>query len=72
MTKYRVYLVATASTTVEVEAEDGEAAVEQALSGDLPLPFAPAFAGFDLGDWTTESELSPQYNKPEDDYEEVA
>lgn len=69
MTKrFQVYLVTTASCVIEVEAEDGEAAVELALQEDLP--YAPAFAGFDLGDWTTASELWPQHSKPEDDYDE--
>jgi hypothetical protein len=67
--KFRVYLVTTASTVVEVEAEDGEEAIEKAF--ETPLPYAPAFAGFDLGDWTLPSELMPEFNKPEDDYEEV-
>lgn len=68
MTKYLVYLTAVASTSVEVEAEDGEEAVEIALAGRLP--YAPAFAGFDLGEWTTQSELFPHAN-PDYDYEEI-
>lgn len=67
MPKYRVYLVTTASTTVEVEAEDGDSAVEEALNSHLP--YASAFAGFDLGEWGTNSDLFPQFSKPEDDYE---
>jgi hypothetical protein len=69
MPKFIVYLVSTASTSVTVEAEDGEDAVEKAFQ--TSLPYAGAFAGFDLGDWTTPSDLMPQFNKPEDDYEEV-
>ena len=67
MARYRVYLTAVASTTVEVEASDGDEAVEIALSGILPHP--PAFADYDFGEWTTASDLFPQFNKPEDDYE---
>jgi hypothetical protein len=69
MTRYRVYLVTTASTSVEVEADSGDEAVEIALEGDLP--YASAFAGFDLGDWTTPHDMAPAHNKPEDDYEEI-
>lgn len=69
MTKFRVYLVTSAECVVEVEAEDGDEAVELALEGDLP--FAPFNVGFDLGDWTTASELYPKWSKPEDDYEEI-
>lgn len=71
MTKFIVYIVTTASAMVEVEAEDGEEAVEIALGGKVELPYASAFAGFELGEWTTNSELFPQFAKPEDDYEEV-
>lgn len=71
MAKFKVYLVTTASTVVEVEAESGEEAVEKAMEHDLP--YAPAFAGFDLGDWVPASELFPEHSKPEDDYyEEVS
>ena len=45
----------------------GGDAVEIALSGILPHP--PAFADYDFGEWTTASDLFPQFNKPEDDYE---
>lgn len=69
MSKFLVYLVTTASTVVEVEAEDGEDAVEKAFSTELP--YASAFAGYELGDWTTPSELFPKQCPPEDDYEEV-
>lgn len=69
MGRFIVYLVTTASASVEVEAEDGEEAVEKAFESSLP--YASAFAGFDLGDWTTPSELFPKWSKPEDDYEEV-
>lgn len=70
MSKFIVYLVTTASTSVTVEAEDGEAAVEEALRGHLP--YADAFAGFDLGEWTTQSDLFPKSSSPENDYEEVS
>lgn len=69
MPKYRVYLIAPAEVMVEVEAEDGDTAVDIALNGDLP--YASAFAGFDLGQWTTPSEMFPN-QKPENDYEEIA
>jgi hypothetical protein len=69
MSKYRVYLITTAEHVVEVEASDGEEAVELALAGNLP--YTPAFASYELGQWTTASELFPQNNKPENDYEEI-
>jgi len=69
MPKFNVYLVAVASTVVEVEAFDGEEAVEKAF--DSKLPYASGYAGFDLGDWTTSSELFPQTHTPGDDYEEI-
>lgn len=69
MTKFRVYLVTTASTVIEVEAEDGEEAVELALESEN-LPYAPGFADYEFGEWTTASEL---FNgRPENDYDEVA
>lgn len=69
MTRYRVYLVAVAEVAVEVEAEDGEDAIEQAF--ESALPFAPHNAGFDLGDWTLASELFPQWSSAEEDYEVI-
>lgn len=69
MPKYRVYLVTVASTTVEVEAADGDAAVEAAFEGELP--YAPGFADYEFGEWTTPSELFPKGSRPEDDYEEI-
>ena len=69
MGKFKVYLVTVASTVVEVEAEDGERAVEAAHEADLP--YAGAFDNYEFGDWTTASELFPKSNKPEDDYEEI-
>lgn len=70
MPKYRVYLQTIASTVVEVEAEDGERAIELAFDQDLPCP--PAFARYEFGDWQTASDMFPQWSKPEDDYEEVS
>lgn len=69
MPKYRVYLVSTASAVVEVEAEDGEQAVENAFEGGLP--YADASAGFDLGDWSLPSEVYGSDADPQDDYEEI-
>lgn len=65
MAKYRVYLVTVAETVIEVEAEDGDQAVELAFQQDLP--YAPGFADYEFGDWTTSSELFQ--TKPENDYE---
>ena len=68
MSKYRVYLVAVAETVIEVEAEDGDEAVETALmEGDFP--YFPGGMSGDLGDWNTLSELFPDQNKSEDDWE---
>jgi hypothetical protein len=69
LAKFNVYLVATASTVVEVEAYDGEEAIEKAF--DSRLPYASAFDGFDLGDWTLPSEMFPQWSKPEEDCEQI-
>lgn len=66
MAKYRVHLVAVAETSVEVEAESGDEAVEVALWN------APAGANisndFDMSEWTTTSEVWPDQD-PEKDYE---
>lgn len=69
MTKFNVYFTTVASATITVEAEDGEAAIEAAFQQGLP--YAPAFSGFDLGEWMPNSEFDPR-SKPEDDYEEVS
>lgn len=71
MTRFRVYLTSVASTSVEVEADSGDEAVDEALGGKYSLPYASAFAGFELTDWSTNSELFPGF-KAEDDYEEIA
>lgn len=68
MSKYVVYLVATVSTAVEVEADDGDEAVDIALGEDLPR-LNISNGNMDMGDWTTSSELFPNWHKPEDDYE---
>lgn len=70
MSKYIVYLVATVSTAVEVEAEDGNEAVDLAFEQDLPR-LNHSNGNMDMGDWTTASEIFPQWSKPEDDYELV-
>ena len=71
MPKYRVHLVTVASTSVEVEADDGEAAIEKAFEQELP--YAPAFADYEFGEWSTASELFPGgVNAPENDYEEIS
>ncbi len=70
MSKYIVYLVATVSTAVEVEAEDGNEAVEIAFEQDLPR-LNISNGSMDMGDWSTPSDLFPNWSKPEDDYELV-
>ncbi len=67
---FRVNLVTVASTTVEVEAEDEQEAAEKAF--EQSLPYASAFAGFELGEWELPSEMFPEQNKPEHDVEEVS
>lgn len=68
MPKYRVYLIAVAEHAVEIEAEDGNRAVELAFENDLPR--ASFQNGFDLSDWSTSSEV---FGTPQaDDYEEIA
>jgi len=70
MSKYVVYLVATVSTAVEVEAENGEEAIEVAFEEDLPR-LNVSNRGMDMGDWTLPSDLFPNWSKAEDDYELV-
>jgi hypothetical protein len=67
MPKYRVTFVTVASWPVEIEAEDQEAAIEAAF-GELP---SSAHNWPEIGDWTLPSDLFPQWNKPEDDAEEI-
>ena len=69
MPKFRVHLSAVASCTVEVEAENGDEACEKAFNEKLP--YAGWNDGFELTEWQTLSELFPEHNKPEDDYEEI-
>lgn len=71
MPKYRVLLSAVVSTTVEVEAENGNDAVDAALTEGVPGLMFLDHTYPDVGEWTTMSELFPLFNKPEDDYEEV-
>lgn len=70
MTKYRVYLVSTVETSVEVEAETGDEAVDLALEGDLPR-LNVTNRDMDMGDWTTSSELFGSRFSPQDDYEVI-
>lgn len=70
MSKYIVYLVSTVSISVEVEAEDGNEAVDLAFEQDLPR-LNISNGNMDMGEWTTASDLFPQFSKPEDDYEMV-
>lgn len=70
MKKFNVYLVTTASTVIEVEAENGEEAVAKAFEQDLP--YAGAFDPYEFGDWSTPSELFPGHAHPRDDYKEVS
>jgi hypothetical protein len=71
MPKYRVYLVTTASATVEVEADDTEQAIELAFQ-EAPGGLCHQCArDYDLGDLQLSSEMFPQFNKPENDVEEV-
>ena len=69
MPKYNVYLLAVASTVVEVEAEDKDAAYEAAY--EQGLPYADAFCGFDLGDWELGSTMFPEGSTFEEDIVEV-
>lgn len=64
MTKYVVHLMTTVEHHVEVEAESGDEAVANALVSDS-LPYAPGFADYEFGEWTTASELFPDHSKPE-------
>lgn len=67
MAKYRVWLVSTVSTQVEVDADNGDEAVERAFEQDLPY-LNVSNHDMDMGDWSVGSDLFPNA-KPEDDYE---
>lgn len=69
MTKYVVYMTATASCSIEVEADNPDEAIDLAYEADKP--YAPAFCGFDLGDWELPSDMNPEYNRPEDDWDVI-
>lgn len=71
MPKYRVNLVTVASTTIEVEAADEDLAIDAAFESELP--YAPAFANYEFGEWMLSSELFPdQPSSVGDDVFEVA
>ena len=68
MTKYRVWLEAVASIPINVEADSPEEAI------DLAVPQGPGtniHNRFDLGEWTTHSDLFPDRGHPDDDYEVI-
>lgn len=67
MSKFRVTLLTVMSTTIEVEADDREAAIEEAFDRTP----SPAWDWPDIGDWELPSDMFPAVNKPEDDVEEV-
>lgn len=69
MAKYRVYLNTVVGTSVEVEAENGEAAVEEALMQGVPGLMFLDHTYPDEGDWGTPSDIFPDIHKPDDDYE---
>lgn len=71
MSKFIVYLAAVVSTSVEVEADSGEEAIEEAIYQGVPGLMFLDHTYPDVGDWTTPSEMYPEWNKPEDDYMEV-
>jgi hypothetical protein len=68
MTKYRVYLAAVASAVIEVEADNEDDALDMAYEN---APSNNITTDFELGDWSTSSELFPEFNKPEDDIEVI-
>lgn len=69
MAKFRVYANAVVSAWADVEAENGEEAVEKVWEEDL-LPYAPGFSDYEFGVWQSPSEFD-ESSKPEDDYREV-
>lgn len=71
MAKYRVFLNAVVSTAVEVEAEDGDSAVDAALERGVPGLMFLDHTYPDVGDCGTPSDLFPESSRPEDDYEAV-
>jgi hypothetical protein len=68
---YRVYLVATASATVKVEADDPEQAIERAFEEAPGGLCYSCTRDYDIGDLQLSSEMFPEFNKPENDVELV-
>lgn len=68
MAKYRVYLEATSSTTVEVEADSKEEAVELAFQGDLPYACHQCP---ELSEWEFPPDVYGSHYKTEDYVEEL-
>jgi hypothetical protein len=66
MTKYRVNFYAHASTSVVVEADNEEEAIELAYDTDLPY-FPGGYWNVDLSEWELPSNFDPKNNYPEDD-----
>lgn len=69
MGRYRVYMQQVVGRAVEVEADDGEEAVEKASAAGQPKLMFVDHTFPDEGEWVTASELFPETNKPEEDWE---
>ena len=71
MAKFHVFMTAVVSTTVEVEAEDREEAIEKAYEKGTPGLMFLDHTYPDEGDWMIPSEMFPEYNNPEFDVIEL-
>ncbi len=75
MPKYRVYLQTVASVSIEVEAEDKEAAIDAAFE-EVPSGVCAQCSGWgqkwglDLGEWGTE-QFKVDMDAPDDVVEEI-
>jgi hypothetical protein len=67
MSKFQVTIMTVMSTTIEVEADDRETAIDEAFE-QAP---SPAWDWPDIGEWQLPSEMFPKANRPEDDVFEV-
>lgn len=70
MSKFRVHLVRVDSTSVVVEADDEDAALEAAFEKELPNLCAQCTGwghsiAVDEGEWTTASDLWPDEKAPD-------
>ena len=64
MATYRIYLETTASSTVEVEADSEEEALNQLWEGYVELPYS-CHQCPEIGDWELPSDIHPNLKQSE-------